>query len=329
MLIHNGRGFDISALMHSHRPWIYHLLRSFSFISKNEFDDYYQEVFIYAWRYRHKFDGKFPFAIWIKPRLRTAVILFRCRLLGISKDTKFALKRYSDRYVYPEDMQSFDQAQLPKYDGIIQELHDAIKSLTSVERLTVEMFLDDKEFDEESLRDGFDRNYYYRIFTRAKKKIRAMKDSHFTDVIDYHKSVGKPWLVKDGSEWSRAVNQYDLTGTLIKCWLGGISEIQRESVFNPAAIQNCTKGRYYQHAGYRWIFDGEKDEKILNLTPNSRKNKPILQFTTNMEFVRRWSGIHEAVQAGFDRPAIAAVCKGRKQTYRKFIWRYETSSKDN
>jgi hypothetical protein len=54
-----------------------------------------------------------------------------------------------------------------------------------------------------------------------------------------------------------------------------------------------------------------------------KRRKPILQFTKNNEFVRRWDSIIEVEkELGFKHSNISKCCKGKNKSVGGFIWGY-------
>lgn len=62
---------------------------------------------------------------------------------------------------------------------------------------------------------------------------------------------------------SMRVNQYDLSGNLIKEW-GCLKEIERELNFGHSNISNCCKGRYKSAYGYIWKYVDERNNTVEN-----------------------------------------------------------------
>ena len=58
-------------------------------------------------------------------------------------------------------------------------------------------------------------------------------------------------------------------------------------------------------------------------TRTEKTSKPILQFTKNGEFVKRWNSIRGVErEKGFNNSHIAECCKGKLKTANGYIWRY-------
>lgn len=58
-------------------------------------------------------------------------------------------------------------------------------------------------------------------------------------------------------------------------------------------------------------------------TRTERTQKPILQFTKNGEFIRKWeSGTQIERELGFHQSHISSCCKGKIKTSYGFVWMY-------
>lgn len=52
--------------------------------------------------------------------------------------------------------------------------------------------------------------------------------------------------------------------------------------------------------------------------------KPILQFTKEGEFIRKWEGAIEVErELGFDSSSISSCCKGKQKSAYGFVWMYQ------
>ena len=68
---------------------------------------------------------------------------------------------------------------------------------------------------------------------------------------------------------------------------------------------------------------GTRNERISKNQNNDRKNKPILQFTSDGKFVKEWVSITEASKYGFKRRSIQRCLKGEYKRHYNFIWKYK------
>lgn len=86
------------------------------------------------------------------------------------------------------------------------------------------------------------------------------------------------------------------------------------NVFN---LEWCTSKQNNNH--------GTRNERISKSQKNDiRYSKPILQFTLNGEFVKRWASISDAGRAGYDRKAISNICNKEKgyHTSNGYLWKF-------
>ena len=56
---------------------------------------------------------------------------------------------------------------------------------------------------------------------------------------------------------------------------------------------------------------------------NTKKSKPVLQFTLTGEFVREYPSMMEAQRNGFLSSKICLCCQGKKTQYKGFVWKYK------
>lgn len=61
---------------------------------------------------------------------------------------------------------------------------------------------------------------------------------------------------------------------------------------------------------YKWHFD-------------NCNNKKILQYDSNKNLIKIWESYSELSNSGFHTGHISDCCKGKKKSYRKFIWQYK------
>ena len=68
---------------------------------------------------------------------------------------------------------------------------------------------------------------------------------------------------------------------------------------------------------------GTRNERISKNQNNDRKNKPILQFTSDGTFVKEWVSITEASKYGFQRRSIQRCLNSEYKRHYNFIWKYK------
>ena len=70
---------------------------------------------------------------------------------------------------------------------------------------------------------------------------------------------------------------------------------------------------------------GLRKPNILKEALNGR-SKPVLQYDTSKNFIKKWSCIKEASKKLKIKDSnISLVCKGKRKTARGYIWKYERS----
>lgn len=56
---------------------------------------------------------------------------------------------------------------------------------------------------------------------------------------------------------------------------------------------------------------------------NTKRSKPVIQYTLSGEFVREWPSTNEAGRNGFDQRTVSACCRGEYKTAYGYVWRYK------
>ncbi len=105
--------------------------------SQEDFEDYYQEVCLQIWRSRDSFQGGSEWSTWIY-----RISLNVC--LTYLKKSKNNPQNFTSDSLPPEvidDSQTHD-------DGNIDQLFDAIKQLSEVDRAVILLYLEEKSYQE-------------------------------------------------------------------------------------------------------------------------------------------------------------------------------------
>ena len=63
--------------------------------------------------------------------------------------------------------------------------------------------------------------------------------------------------------------------------------------------------------------------KTMSEKQKKKLSKIVLQFTLNGELIREWPSTAECGRNGFNQGNVAACCRGEKQQYKGFIWKYK------
>ena len=74
----------------------------------------------------------------------------------------------------------------------------------------------------------------------------------------------------------------------------------------------------------RWVTHKENINNPLTIDKKSKKlNKPIIQFSRNGEFIRKWDSALDAQrELGIKQSNICSCCKGKLKTTGGYMWRY-------
>lgn len=103
--------------------------------TQEDFEDYYQEVCLQIWKSSENFQGQSEWSTWIY-RLTLNVCL---TLLKKNNKQKFTSDHLPD--VVSEDCNNFD-------DESLNQLYDAIKQLSEVDRAIILLYLEEKSYQE-------------------------------------------------------------------------------------------------------------------------------------------------------------------------------------
>lgn len=115
------------------------------------------------------------------------------------------------------------------------------------------------------------------------------------------------------------IYQYSLKGSYIKTW-DSVFQINKELGYATSNINKCCRGKIYSAYGYRWSKD-YKDNLDIYINPHCRR---IVQFDTNMNYIKVWNSIMEASnELNLKYGNIQSCCERKsKQSKTGFLWRY-------
>ena len=73
-----------------------------------------------------------------------------------------------------------------------------------------------------------------------------------------------------------------------------------------------------------WITQKENIHHAYKNNYVKLNNKAVIQYDVNMNFIKRYNSIKDAVlETGCDRASLIKVCKRKQKTSLSFIWKYE------
>lgn len=80
--------------------------------------------------------------------------------------------------------------------------------------------------------------------------------------------------------------------------------------------------------GYVWRFKGETQEQFnedkeyyKDKKPSPRGNK-IIQYTTDGQIIKMYEQLADVEKDGWGRNMVSLCCRGKKDIYRGYIWKY-------
>lgn len=126
----------------------------------------------------------------------------------------------------------------------------------------------------------------------------------------------------------RAVLQYDLDMNLIREYKSAYDTINYG--FHNGTVCMACNGKYDTYAGYIWIWKDNPDIYYKNKNKRKEqamknkisKQKIILQYSTDNEYLREWN-YDEILEADFNLRAIQSNCCGHTKTSQGYIWEYK------
>lgn len=99
-------------------------------------------------------------------------------------------------------------------------------------------------------------------------------------------------------------------------WLKNVSEAAKKRSQDPEWLRKNAEQREKMHQDPEWR------KKQAEATRKARC-KPVDQFTTDGQFVKRWPGAREAARKlGVNNRNISECCKGKRKTAGGFIWKF-------
>lgn len=92
---------------------------------------------------------------------------------------------------------------------------------------------------------------------------------------------------------------------------------QEENMNNEKTLQNLSNAFTGRKHTDEWK---ENNSKILRNCPTTSKR--VFQYTLDGEFVKEWESMSEAERNGFLTSGICQCCKGKRKSYKGYIWSY-------
>jgi len=152
-------------------------------------------------------------------------------------------------------------------------------------------------------------------------------------VRGYNIYVGRkiPEYVNNNSKLCRAIVCYDINYNIIKTYNSAI-EAENIDGFSSNAIRNCLRGKNLTHKNFIWRYQNNSEglyyrqkvsEEEKQIRAAKAREKPVTCHNLTGELVEKYSSVKLAsIINNYDNSNIAKCARGKKKTYKGFIWRY-------
>lgn len=134
---------------------------------------------------------------------------------------------------------------------------------------------------------------------------------------------GYKWKFSDAEQQScekTAVIQFDLDGNELNRF-SSLAEASASVGLTRYQIRNCCRGAHKQSGGFIWKYEDESLTKRKSGIPIG-----VIQLDMSGNEVASFASLTEAERMGFNRHAISECCKGTRETYQGFLWRYSNAA---
>lgn len=124
----------------------------------------------------------------------------------------------------------------------------------------------------------------------------------------------------------QTILQYDFDMNLVAEYVEGNGLKENNSKYQH--VRNVCRRFKDSAYGYVWRFKGESQEQFdvdkeyyANKKPSSR-DKKIAQYTKDGQLVKIYQRIVDVEKDGWGRNMVSLCCRGKKDMYRNYIWKY-------
>lgn len=134
-------------------------------------------------------------------------------------------------------------------------------------------------------------------------------------------------LLETIEKQKKPVRQYDLNGNLIATF-SSAADAASSVGKGHSSITMCCLGKRNTAHGYRWAFADEALRKNAEEVHKARPKNGTAVIQTDMsgEEVSRYKSLTEAARiVHCNRNKIAACCRGERESYAGYVWRYESA----
>lgn len=233
-------------LMKEHDGIIGKLFMKFEdFITREERDDYRQEIFMHAWNDYHKYEKRndYQFGTWLFHTARWAILEYRRRLWKYQSKTNVV-----DSGLFEEVPDFTDEGR----EEHIRALEHAISELPTEDQRVIEMWYNRGQMRQASMSSGKNEHYYNVRVNKIKLKILKNKDRYFEDIFVFEKPK-RLGIRNEHHPLSKPIIQYDLNGNEIKRW-PSLQEIGRHGYSHKAVWFALKHSIKQQSGGFIWRY---------------------------------------------------------------------------
>lgn len=124
----------------------------------------------------------------------------------------------------------------------------------------------------------------------------------------------------------KPVLQLDSKGNFIRRWVSASHAAKTLGVWKLGIKNCCEQSRSVMSCGgYIWIYEEDKDTVDMQYYFKKKSNakKKINQYDLNMNLIKTWKSMMDAVKyGGFNMSVISRVCNGKGKTHKGFIFKF-------
>jgi group I intron endonuclease len=177
-----------------------------------------------------------------------------------------------------------------------------------------------------NLKQPLDRDLLYQLYitenlstTIIAKQLDCSEKKVWDNLQDYGiKKDKRIWKKQCGSNFTKVVLQYGLSGNLIKEWKS-VAEISKKLKIKP---DKCCRGEAKSAGGFIWRY---KDEWFdLGLDKLDEQSRQVSQYDLSGNWVKDFKSIKEASELNnINDGGIGSCCLGKSKSAGGYIWRYK------
>ena len=151
-----------------------------------------------------------------------------------------------------------------------------------------------------------------------------------TDSPMFYPAIAKKMSDTKREKYGKRVCEIDSNGNIISIW-NSLAEAGEKTGLNRFKISDVCNGRRLTTGDrvFRFIDEGENilipEVKANQVQTNriTKTSRKVGAYNANNELVASFDSLQLAAQfCGGDSSAIAAVCRGKRNTHKNYIWRY-------